>query len=74
MRTSTKVKTGQKHHMERDRFIEVKETLYRQRKGILILRDCIVGHIPRYWYSKLGGKKTSQKKMRRVRPWMHLEF
>lgn len=45
----------------RDYFVPVGETLYRKRKGILVLRDCIVGHIPRFMWPRIGGRKQLRK-------------
>jgi len=41
-----------------NRFLPVKEILYRKRRGILILRDDFVGHIPKYLWSRIGGKRN----------------
>lgn len=48
-------------------FIPVRETLYRKRRGILVLRDCIVGHIPRYMWRRIDGRKVGKWKSHALR-------
>lgn len=38
-------------------FLPLAEQLYRKRRGMLMLRDCIVGHIPRYMWKRIEGRK-----------------
>lgn len=44
-----------------NRFLPLGGTLYRQRRGILVLRDCIVGHIPRYMWPRIEGRQQLRK-------------
>jgi hypothetical protein len=56
----------------RDRFLHVGETMYRKRRGILIFRDCIVGHIPKYLWPRIEGRKKFRKRPKVARH--ELEF
>jgi hypothetical protein len=41
----------------RPEFLPVGEALYRQRRGVLIERDCIAGPVPRYMWNRIRGRK-----------------
>jgi hypothetical protein len=46
--------------------------MYRKRRGILIFRDCIVGHIPKYLWPRIEGRKKFRKRPKVARH--ELEF
>lgn len=58
----------------RDYFVSVGETLYRKRRGILVFRDCIVGHIPRYMWPRIGGRKQIRKRPKVTRDHKLFDF
>lgn len=60
--------------MRRERFLPVGETLYRKRRGVLVLRDCIVGHIPRYMWPRIGRRKQYRKLPRVTRRYELFDF
>jgi hypothetical protein len=57
----------------RYRFLPVAEALYRKRRGVLVKRDCMVGHVPRHQWPRIAGRKQFRQ-LRKVRPWEHLTF
>lgn len=54
-------------------FVPVREAIYRKRRGILILRDCIVGHIPPSKWPRIQGRKP-MRPLTKLRPWEHIRF
>lgn len=48
----------------RPRFLPLVAALYQKRRGVLVRRDCIVGHIPAFYWPMINGRRSRPKALK----------